>query len=75
MTKAKYLRSDVNSLLGHVVEECGELLHAIGKTQRWGLNSYNPEIPIAERESNRTWIIREMEDLYQALGRLRDVLK
>ena len=45
--------------LGYVVEECGEVLQAIGKTIRWGLESVNPELPPEQQESNAAWILRE----------------
>lgn len=56
--------------LGYVVEECGEVLQAVGKTQRWGLMSVNPELPRNKQESNISWIRREIEDLRGALDRL-----
>lgn len=74
MSDARYLRNDIGSLLGHVTEECGEVLTAIGKTMRWGLDSANPELPPAERETNRDWILRELSDLDLAISRLRKAL-
>lgn len=56
--------------LGHVVEECGELSAAAGKTIRWGLDSWNPELPPEQRETNRDWLLREMRDLRRAMDRL-----
>lgn len=71
MSDPKYLRDDIESQLGHVVEECGETAAAIGKTLRWGLESYNPELPEEQRETNRDWILRELADLELASSRLR----
>jgi len=42
-------------------------LAAVGKTLRWGLDSYNPELPSHERETNREWIERELKDLRRAI--------
>ena len=53
--------------LGYLVEECGEVLAAVGKTQRWGLDSHNPEIPPEEQETNREWVLRELQDLKEAI--------
>lgn len=39
--------------LGYLVEECGEVLAATGKTIRWGQDSFNPELPPEQRETNR----------------------
>lgn len=71
MPKSEYLRpGDVSFAMAHVVEECGEVCAAIGKAQRWGLDSYNPELPPEQRESNAEWIAREITDLRGALDRL-----
>jgi NTP pyrophosphatase (non-canonical NTP hydrolase) len=69
----KYLRDDPLSRLAHVVEECGELLSAIAKAQRFGLDSVNPELPGAEQETNRHWINREADDVLAAITRIRDL--
>ncbi len=60
--------------LGYLVEECGETQAAIGKTIRWGLESFNPEVPEEERETNRDWILRELNDLEVAIKYVRDEL-
>ena len=60
--------------LGYLVEECAEVLAAVGKTQRWGLESFNPEVPPENRETNREWILREMLDLERAIGMVRAAL-
>jgi len=67
----KYLRPGLDFVLGHFVEECGEALAAAGKTQRWGLNSVNPELPPEKQETNRTWLVRELADLEGTIVRLR----
>lgn len=48
----------------------GELQAAIGKTLRWGWQSYNPELPVNEREANRDWFLREIADVREALDNL-----
>ena len=55
---------------GYLIEEFGEALAALGKTLRWGLESYNPELPLAERETNRAWLLRELKDAQRAITRL-----
>lgn len=74
MTTEKYLPTDVGGMLGHVVEECGEVCMAIGKTFRFGLESYNPEVEEDKRETNAEWILREIDDLELSINRLRDEL-
>lgn len=59
-----------NQALGYLVEEAGEVLAAAGKSIRWGLDSYNPEIPLNERETNRDWLFRELQDLKAAIERV-----
>lgn len=56
-----------NQKLGYLIEECGELIHALGKTIRWGLDTYNPELPEVDRETNRMWILREIKDVKRAI--------
>jgi len=74
MADARYLRDDFGSLLGHLVEECGEVCAAAGKTMRWGLESVNPELPPEQQETNRAWLLRELDDLTLAVVRLRNHL-
>lgn len=71
--KPQYEPKSVEQKLGYLVEECGETLHAVGKTQRWGLESYNPE-PGASRETNREWILRELHDLKAAIAKVEAAL-
>jgi hypothetical protein len=61
------LRSSLSKKLGYLVEESGEVLAAAGKSIRWGLDSFNPELPEEERESNRDWLLREIQDLKDAI--------
>ena len=60
---------NMQQVLGYLVEECGEVQAAVGKTIRWGLDSTNPELPESERETNRDWILRELKDLRGAIER------
>jgi hypothetical protein len=71
MVHPKYLRDGLPFALAHFVEEAGEALAAAGKTQRWGLDSVNPELPKDEQETNRAWILRELDDLEGCIIRLR----
>ena len=73
MSNKKYLQKGFDKQLAHVVEECGEVLAAAGKTQRWGLDSYNPE-PTSDREQNGDWLSRELKDLEKAIKRLRKTM-
>ena len=70
MTDLRYMRPGIGFATGKAVEEAGEFLAAMGKTMRWGWNSYNPELPLAEQESNEMWVRREMKDLREALDNL-----
>jgi NTP pyrophosphatase (non-canonical NTP hydrolase) len=72
--KEQYRPTTVEAKLGWVTEECGEVLAAIGKTNRWGLNSVNPELPRAQQETNRAWILRELGDLKEAIRTLEEEL-
>lgn len=59
---------------GYLIEECGEVLAAAGKTLRWGELSYNPEIPLEQRETNEAWLLRELKDLKGAINRMEEFL-
>lgn len=70
MTDPKYMRAGLPFAVGKATEEAGEFLAAIGKSLRWGWDSYNPELPPAQRETNEAWVRREMDDLRMALDNL-----
>lgn len=72
--KPEYRPKTIDQKLGYLVEECGEVLAAVGKTQRWGLDSFNPE-PGASRETNREWILRELPDLERAIKYVREAIQ
>lgn len=65
----KYLRPGLGFAQSHLVEELGELLAALGKAGRWGLDSVNPELPFLEQETNEAWIRREIADVRSAIDR------
>jgi hypothetical protein len=69
--KPQYEPKSLTSKLGYLVEECGEVLAAAGKSLRWGLESVNPEIPPEQQETNRDWLLRELVDLDGAIQRVR----
>lgn len=75
MSDKRFLQSGFSKQLSHVVEECGEVLAAIGKTQRWGLKSVNPLLPEDEQEPNEDWLRRELDDLLDAIERLQETKK
>jgi NTP pyrophosphatase (non-canonical NTP hydrolase) len=72
--KPQYEPKTEQQHLGYLVEEAGEVMAAAGKALRWGLDSYNPEIPVEHRETNADWLWREMADLSGALHRMREWL-
>lgn len=72
--KHEYMPKTLIQKLGYLVEECGETMAAVGKTLRWGLDSFNPEVPREKRESNRDWILREIRDLKYAIKLAEEVL-
>lgn len=69
--KPQYEPRTYDQHLGYLIEECGEVLAAAGKTLRWGLDSVNPEIPPQERVTNEEWLCAEMDDLEGAITRMR----
>lgn len=75
MSHPDFLQKGFDKQLAHLIEECGEVLAAAGKTQRWGRDSVNPLIPATEQETNDAWLRREMGDLRQALDRLEATIE
>jgi len=67
VTDPRYMRPGYNFAIGKLVEELGELQAALGKTLRWGPESYNPELPAPDRETNAAWVRREIEDVRGAI--------
>jgi hypothetical protein len=74
MTDPRYMRPGLEFAVGKVIEEAGELQAALGKTLRWGWDSYNPELPLQQRESNESWVRREIVDVREALNNLENEL-
>jgi hypothetical protein len=72
--KSQYAPRTLEQKLAYFVEECGEVLAAVGKTQRWGPVGVNPELPDEKRETNAAWILRELPDLERAIHIVRDGL-
>ena len=67
-----FLQDGLDNKLAHLVEECGEVIAAAGKTLRWGPNSYNPKLPKEQQELNKDWLIRELDDLKHAIKRVEE---
>lgn len=70
MTDQKYMRPGLSFAVGKAIEEAGEFLAALGKSQRWGWYSFNPELHYTKRETNEAWVRREIADLRGALDNL-----
>lgn len=71
---ARFMPKSFNDKLAHLVEECGEVQHVVGKTLRFGVDNCNPDLPAAEQESNAQWLLRELGDLKRAIERVEDAL-
>jgi NTP pyrophosphatase (non-canonical NTP hydrolase) len=70
MSDERFLQNGFDKRLSHLIEECGEVLSAAGKLQRWGIYSVNPLLPPSQQEANVEWLRRELQDLKQAIQRL-----
>jgi hypothetical protein len=70
MTDPKYMRSGLDFARGKAIEELGELQAALGKSLRWGWESYNPELPLEQQETNAGWVYREIQDVRGAIDNL-----
>lgn len=70
MTDQRYMRPGLDFAMGKAVEEAGEFLAAMGKTMRWGWESFNPELEPNKQILNRWWVKSEIADLRGALDNL-----
>ncbi len=69
--ETRYLPKTTPKKLAHLVEECGEVMQAVGKAGRFGLDKRHP----AGGETNREWILRELVDLECAIEAVRAALR
>lgn len=65
----KYLHPGLEFARNHVISEMGEVGHALGKLGQWGPLSFNPELPVEQRETNISAVWRELQDLKGAIAR------
>lgn len=75
MSDPRFLQEGFDKQLSHLIEECGEVVAAAGKTQRWGPLSVNPLIPEGDRVTNIAWLRDELSDLRQAMDRLESTME
>jgi NTP pyrophosphatase (non-canonical NTP hydrolase) len=73
--KPQYAPKTLQQKLGYLVEEMGEVQAALGKSIRWGLHSYNPEVHPSAREMNGDWVLREIADLELALQLAKEEIR
>jgi hypothetical protein len=83
--KKKYLPKTSGGKLTRLSEECAEVIEAAQKTLRVfmeqpyagidsALDSFNPELPVSKRETNRDWILREIKDLEHAILQVKKAI-
>lgn len=72
--KPEYEPKTREQFYGYLIEECGEVLQAAGKTLRWGELSVNPELPSSAQIENHLWLRAEMVQLRGAIDRLENFL-
>jgi hypothetical protein len=70
LSHERYLPMTLPNKLAHF----GEVVAAVGKTLRFGLDSESPELPEGIREKNRVWLKREIEDLKRAIAKVEQFL-
>ena len=69
-----YESTNLTQSIAHLAEEASELATACNKAIRWGLQSYNPELPEDERISNLEWIEAEFKDVKEAHKKLQSFI-
>jgi NTP pyrophosphatase (non-canonical NTP hydrolase) len=68
--KKEFLPTSPLGMLARLVEECGEVMQAVGKGLRFGMSSENP----ISKETARDQLLRELGDLEHAIGVVRKLL-
>lgn len=71
----KFLQKGFDKRLSRVMEECGEVVGAAGKLQRFGPHSVNPYLKPEEQVENIDWLISEMNDLKHAISELEEAIQ
>ena len=61
----KKTTTSINDILPIVVEECAEVIQAIQKINRFGIDGYSPATPIT---TNKDHLIEEIGDLLYVIG-------
>lgn len=69
MSDPRYFPKGFDGKLSHVIEECGEVLAAAGKVQRFSRGGISPIAGVVP-ETNEDWLLRELFDLKGAIDRL-----
>ena len=67
----KYLPNTFEGAMWRMAEECGELLHILGKTGRFGIHSHNPDLPPDYQVPHYLVIFDELNDVEHAVSVLR----
>lgn len=73
--KPEYEPKTWDKAMFHAMEEMGEAISICGKTGRFGLFNSNPELPEDEREINFAAILREFNDVRNAIARAERLIK
>lgn len=63
--------------VAYLIEECGEVLQAVGKLQRWGAHSTNPELRAGDEGhgvTNVQWLESELLDLQIAVLKVQLII-
>lgn len=58
----------------YLEEECGELMAAMGKARRYGMESSNPLLPAEEQVRNGDWMLAEIQDVKHAITLMEELL-
>lgn len=62
---------NIGSPVWRIIEECGEILKAVGKGERFGWNNYHPDRP---NTTNLDELDNEISDLLEAVEDLKGEL-
>lgn len=73
--KPEYIPQTFEQKLGYLIGEAGEAIAEAGRVVRFGVQGFNPELPVEEQIPNGQLLQNELRDLQRAIDYMRAELR